>query len=320
MENNNTKVIKKNEVVSSPATTIPQKDVLPNLQQIELFAEKIKHSTMAKPFEHKDKDGNVIVDTGDIIAAITLGWDMGISPAASIMLGRKLNANSYFSVLRGKELGLNAITSMSKIYVISTKNSDILALDVGIITKAILDSGTEMHYIRDYAPAITYKDLLTGKYLGHKWLFTDDNDNLRDDYFIYIKGVTTDDEVKKANDDGKIILIKHGITFVSSLRLIRKSNNIDKTFHYSLQDATDAGLYNGYHSSLIDSNTKKPLYIKGRDNWNNHPATMLRNRVTSIGGRIVVADMLQGAYSKEEAMEIVDVNSEEELETISIDK
>ena len=209
---------------------------------------------------------------------------------------------------------------MSKIYVISTKNGDILALDVGIITKAILDSGTEMHYIRDYAPTVTYKDLITGKYLGHKWLFMDDNGKLKDDYFIYTKGVTTDDEVKQANDDGKIILIRHDITFVTSLRLIRKSNNIDKVFHYSLQDATDAGLFNGYHSSLVDAKTKKPLYMAGRDNWNKHPATMLRNRPTSISGRIVVADRLQGAYSKEEAMEIVNVDTEEELKTINIDR
>ncbi len=319
VELDNTKTALPNTIPKTKISTSLSKSnqLLPDLQQIEQFANSVKNSAMAKAFEHKGKDGKMVVDVGDIIAAVTLGWDMGISPPAALMLGRKLNANSYFSVLRGKELGLDAITSMSKIYIIPTQNGDIIALDVSIITKAIIDSGTEIHYIRTSAPTPTYTEIKSGRYLGHKYMFTDKDDKIKDDYFIYVKGVN-DNDVKEANGQGKIILIQSGITHVTSVRLIRKSHNIDETFHYSLQEATDAGLYRGFHSSLIDSKTKNPLYITGRDNWNNHPFTMLRNRITSIGGRIVVADKLQGSYSKEEVMEIVNVQTEDELQTLAI--
>ena len=40
---------------------------------------------------------------------------------------------------------------------------------------------------------------------------------------------------------------------------------------------------------------------------------MLRNRVISITGRIVVADRLQGSYSHEESMEIINVQTENQL-------
>ncbi len=311
MENN--KIIKHSIANSSIV-------LLPDISKIEEFANAVKNSSLADAFKKKNKDGQMVVDIADIVAAVSLGNDMGITPAASLLLGRKLNANSYFSVLRGRELGLNPITSMSKIYVISTTNGDILALDVGLIAKAILDSGTKMEYIRDFEPTFTYKDIITNKYLGHKWLLSNEDGTLNEQYFLYINNVTPQEDVKKANADGKMIIAQTGITNVTSLRLIRNSNNINKIFHYSLQDATDAGLYMGYSSSLLDVKTKKAIYIKGRDNWNKHPVTMLRNRVTSIGGRIIVADLIQGGYSMDEAMELANVDTKDDLNTISINQ
>ena len=287
-------VIKKKDTQIANQTT---NNILPDIKVIEQFAESVKFSSFANAFKVNGK-----VNIGDIIANIVLGIEIGITPAASLALGRKLNANSYFSVLRGKELGLDTITSMSKIYILPTANGDIIALDVSIITKAILDKGVEIHRVRDYSPTPIYKSI-TGQYLGHKYLLYDNSGKLKDDYFLYNKLSNSEDELVEARKNNKIIIIESGITFVTSIRLVRKSHNIDETFHYSIQDATDAGLHVGFHSSLVD-NKNQPIYIKGKDNWNNHPQNMLRNRPLSIGGRIVVADALQGSYSLEEANEI----------------
>ena len=127
-------------------------------------------------------------------------------------------------------------------------------------------------------------------------------------FFLYVKDITSVDETKKANQDGKIIIKQSGITNVSSVRLVRKSNDSDITINYSLQEAIDAELYMGYHSKLKDSKGN-PIYVKGKGNWNNHPATHLRHRPLSIGGRIIAADALMGAYSIEEAIEIMNIDS-----------
>jgi hypothetical protein len=284
---------------------------LVNLDAITVLASQVKTSPFAKDF--RDEDGNV--DEGAIIANMVLGHEMGLAPMASLMLGKKLNANSYFSVLRGKELGLDPVTSISKVYNIPTSNGSVIALAVDIIIAKILESGTSFSYIRDNKPTPMYKTL-NGQYIGHRYIVFNDDGNLDDSFFLYIKGVTSTEDLTNAKNTGKTIIYESGITHVSSVRFIRKSNNIDIVVHYSIQEAIDAGLYNGFHSSLKAQNGKDPLWIKGKANWNAHPATHLRHRPLSIGGRIVVADKLLGSYSVEEVIEIIDsetVQNEEDL-------
>ena len=306
MENkNDSKIIKKN-TYSTPTKTDDPFEAFNKLAMLEESISKLSDSSIIKKnFSSKNEDGKTVVNTSDVVSCIMLGQEMGLPPAVSINFGNRLNTKSYFSVLRGRELGLNPITSMNKIYNITTKNGDIIYIAVDIINKAIIDSGTEIHIIRDNAPVITYKSI-TGKYLGHHYNICDNKGNLNDNIFIYKDGVTPLEKLTEANAANKLIIIPFGITNVTSIRLVRKSNNMDIIFHYSLQDATDGKLYRGFHSSLVDNNGK-PLRIDGKDNWNNHPTTHLRNRSLSIGGRIVVADKLQGSYNKEEAAEIADV-------------
>jgi len=299
--------VNRNELIKS---TVSNDNVLVNLDAITKLANSVKTSPFAKDFRNENGD----VDEGAIISNMALGIEMGLSPVASLMLGKRLNANAYFSVLRGRELGLDPISSISKVYNISTSNGNVIALAVDIIIAKILESGTEIHYIRDFKPTPMYKSL-TGQYLGHKYLLFDDEGKLDEDFFLYVKDVTTKEELLEAQKQGKTIIYQSGITNVSTVRLVRKSNNIDKTFTYSLQEAIDAGLYNGFHSSLLDTKGK-PLYMKGKSNWNNHPQTHLRHRPLSIGGRIVVADYLMGNYSIDEAIEIINddkVQSEDDL-------
>jgi hypothetical protein len=278
-----------------------------DLTAITVLANQVKTSPFAKDFTTTDKDGTKLVDTGAIIANMTLGYEMGLAPMASLMLGKRLNPNSYFSVLKGRELGIDPVTSISKIYNIPSGGGTVIALAVDIIIAKILQSGTKMEYIRDFQPTPTYTTI-TGEYVGHKHLISDKDGNIMPTFFLFIKDVTDMEDAKKAKKDGKIIIMQTGMTNVTSLRLVRESNKIDMIFHYSLQEATDAKLYNGYHSMLKDDKGN-PFYVKGKDNWNNHPATHLRHRPASIGGRIVVADLLLGAYSIDEGIEILNVDS-----------
>lgn len=281
---------------------------------IKKLAGNIVNSPLADPFKTKDKDGNIVVSEGAIIANMVLGAELGLSPVASLTLGKKLNANSYLSVLRGRELGLDSVSSMSKIYHIPNKNGSVIALAVDIIIAKILESGTSFNYIRDNEPTPMYKDL-TGKYIGHKWLLFNDDNKIKDGFYLYQEGVSSKEELNDAKKRGDTIVYQFGITNVTSVRFIRKSNNIDMVVHYSLQEAIDAKLYRGFHSVLLDDKGK-PLYVKGKDNWNNHPATHLRHRPLSIGGRIVAADLLMGNYSVEEAIEIInkdEVQNEDDL-------
>jgi len=281
------------------------------------------NSPFAENFIVKDKDGRPIldengnrkVDTTAIVGSMVLGHELGISPMASLMLGRKLNANSYYSILRGRELGVDSITSINKIYVIPNQNGDTIALSVDIITAKMIEAGVTINYIRDNMPVPTYKDT-TGRYIGHKYQLYNDDGTLKDGYFLYIKDKTSADEVKKAMQDGNIIVYQSGITNISTVKLDRKSTNTSITISYSLQEAIDAGLYNGFHSYLVGEDGK-PLMIKGKANWNNHPATHLRHRPLSIGGRIIAADVLKGNYSIEEAMAMYKVDSVDELQDIS---
>lgn len=293
-----------------------QKTLLPDMEKISEFVDSVANSNLFNaPFKSKNPDtGEMEIDKSSIIACVILGMEMGLAPAASLMMGKKLNQGAYFSVMRGNALGLDPITSISKIYNITTSAGSILSLAVDIIVKVMIDSGCILDYIRDYEYTPIYKDLVSGIYVGHQHQLTDKDGNLKSNFFIYKDGISGD-EIKEAKSKGSTIIVQSGQTYVTTLRIIRKLKGeviFDNTFHYSIQDAIEAGLHRGYSVNLVDK-AGKPLLIEGRDNWNKHPSTMLRNRVSSIGGRIAVADKLQGTYSHEEAMEIVKVKNEEEL-------
>ena len=307
------------------------------IAELKELTDVIKTSDLAKPFRITDKDGNYKldkdgnpeVDTGAIMSNMILGNELGITPMASLLLGKALNAKSYFSVLKGRTLGLDPVTSIDKIYNIPTKNGDKLSLDVSVISRAIILSGTKMEYIRDAQIVPTYKTVVDNKYAGHKFNICNADGSVKDGFYISPLNVTdlakpenkeVLTEVQKQNRDGKTVVYKSGSTKVTSLRLVRKLDNgeiIDNTFHYSLQEAIDAELVSGVHSSRIDPQTGKLEVIEVKSAWTYHENTMLRNRVTSIAGRIMVADLLAGTYSHEEMVEIVNAEEEAEYEDIT---
>lgn len=285
----------------------------PDLDRITKFVDAIFNSkTFNKGFLVKNEDtGKMEVDRDSIIACVILGDEMGIKPAAAIMLGNKLNRDSYFSVIKGRSLGIDPITSISKIYNITTQAGTIQSLAVDLITKAMLDAGCKLDYVRDFAFTPIYRTLADKLYVGHYYNICESEGDINPKYFVYSKDVPVN-ELQEAIKEGKIVITNCGYTHVTSLRVSRKNRDFDNIFHYSLQDAIEAGLYKGYSQTSFDAKGN-PIYVTGRSNWNSHPAVMTRNRVNSIAGRIAVADILQGTYSHEEAMEIINVSKEEDL-------
>jgi len=304
------------------------------IDYLKRIVDEVSTSDLVKSFRLTDKDGNyvldenneVTIDKGAVLTNLMMGSELGLKPMSSLMLGKTLNAKSFFSVLKGKSLGLDAITSISKIFNINTRNGDVLSLAVDIISMAIARSGTTMDYIRDAELVPTYKTM-NGTYAGHKYQVCDSNGIVKDSYYI---SELTPTEISKDTDrlqlaqaakkEGKVILYQSGTTKVTSLRLVRevgKGKITDITFHYSTQEAIDAGLLSGTHSSKIDPTTGKLEIIDTFSAWSTHPNTMLRNRVTSIGGRIVVADLLAGTYSHDEVIEIVNKEEDADYEDIT---
>jgi len=290
---------------SLPVKSIGQNSLVKSLQEFDQFAEVIIKSDYAKGFKRviknkeTGKDEEVVLKE-DIIACLMVGQELGIKPMGCLALGNKLNVKSYFSVLKGRELGLDPITSISKIYNIETSQGTVLSLAVDIINKVILENSKKVELIRDFELVPLYYTVVGNVYVGHKYNILDINGILKENYFIYLN--STPVEEVEANKH-KIVIRPIGFTHISSLRITTDTKDV--IYHYSLQEAIDAGLYRGFHSSLKDDKGN-PIYVPGRDNWNKHNSTMLRNRVTSIAGRDSFPHKLHGSYTPEEVSEFAD--------------
>lgn len=237
-----------------------------------------------------DKDNKeiykVVKNKSDVIAAIVLGSELGISPMAAITLGARLNAKAYTKVMRGRKLGLDPMTSIDLIHVIPTKNGDTVSTGVHVISGVLLKNGIKFEYLKDFEPVYDYVSIKTGKSIRY-----DESKHLAVD-----KNTTSEEinEAKKANKE----FVQRRITNRVTTCVLKREGYKELTITYSIQDAIDAGLYRGINSD--------GQQVEGKDNWNKHPATMLRNRTLTIGGRIIGADYLDGMYSNEEAMEFTE--------------
>lgn len=246
-----------------------------------------------------DEDGNkitkVIKNKADVIAAIVLGAELGIEPMAAITLGKRLDANAYVKVSRGKKLGLDPMTSLDLIHIIPTKNGQTVSTGIHVITGVLYKNGIELDIIEDYEPIdikyINAKDKTQVKYDIDK--------------HIIINNITKEEfeaELKK----GKIPVIEKILNRRTTC-VFTRDNHKPLKISYTTQQAIDADLLNG--------KTSDGREVDGKDNWNKHTATMLRNRTITIGGRIIGSDFLDGMYSNEEASEFTDyeiIETEEE--------
>lgn len=257
------------------------------LEQAEKLAKYVANSnTFGNAF--KDEDGKIV--EGDIISAIMLGNELGIPPMSAITLGKRLNANAYFKAMKGKALGLDPISSQAAISIIPTQNGEVVHTGVSVITKVLLDNKVQFEFTEDYVPIYKYYNVKTKLEI--------DAEKHKDNLYT-IDAETTEKELTDAKNEGLILCTKRLFTRRTTVHFERPSFK-PVTISYTLQDATDAGLYRG--------TTGEGEQVDGKANWNYHPATMLRNRALTIGGRIICGDKLMSVYSDEEASEFTNFN------------
>ena len=271
-----------------------------------------KSDTFSKGFEERDKGGNIIYDddtkkpkinSADMAIALMVGHNLGLDLASSLVIGSKLNQRTYLAILKGRELGFDIATSMEKIYSIPTKNGIISYTGVDIISAKLLQGGINfLPLVKSYAPFYTYYNFLTKEELDLDQIL-DDNDNLKPEYFVYTPNVTPNDVLAKKVSEGIRVVqrIRNGYySKVMMTRSFKDGRSLKISKRFSTVDAQRAGLLPTYDDkgNLIDG---------GKDNWNSNTPQMLDNRVITIAGRIIGADLIQGLYSKEEALEIPEV-------------
>lgn len=293
MEKSNNAITKRSVDNSQAKLT---NSLIRSIDEAEALAERVINSdTFGKAFEKRvpelddkgkpivDEDGEaitkVVKNKADVVAAIVLGNELGITPMASITLGARLNADAYTKVLRGRKLGLDPMTSINMINIIN----GVVSTGTHVVTGVLLRNNIRFQFIEDYDPIYGYTDSKNKKV------------EFDEDKHIVVDKSTNASKLQQAIKDGKVPVFKKIIDRRSSAIFNREGYEPLK-ISYSLQEATDAGLYKGINSLGEE--------VEGKPNWNNHPATILRGRVLLIGGRIIAADYLDGMYSNEEAEEI----------------
>lgn len=230
----------------------------------------------------------------EVIAAVATGAEIGMSPMTAIMLGRKLvSKDSLAAVIRGKSLGLDPIAAIENVYTIKDKQS----VGVHIISKILMDCEVEINILKDFEPVYRYKIISSDKTKNGKIFTEQEYEELKDQLQVIVLEIAKPENMDKT----KTQVIKEQYTKETKIRFIRKNKNLDITLSYTLEDAQIAGWYR-----VLDSTGKPVPGYEGKDNWNNNPKTMLRNRVITIGGRIIAADKLNGIREIQEVYDLED--------------
>lgn len=281
-------------------------------EELKKLAEYLaKSDTFSKEFITKDKDGNVIVDetgrpvinSADIAFCLMAGKEMGFDVTGSLMLGKKLNANTYLSVVKGRAMGIDAATSMEKIACIPTKNGNISYTMVDIISAKLIQGGVQfLPFIKNYAPYYIYLDPITKEELDLDKIL-DDKDELLPSYTVVdLKATSAASDITKAKSEGKEIVIK-----------IRKGNYCKIIFNRTFKDGRTIKHVQRFSTVDAERSGYLPLWDEkgaliqtGKPVWINATPQMMANRTISIGGRIIGADLINGIYTIDEAKDMID--------------
>lgn len=257
-------------------------DKIETLQQAEQLANYIASSKFADNFalvvRGEDGKDRKEVNVSNIVACLMLGQEIGLKPMESVAVGRMLNRDAVIKVHRGKDLGLNPFAAIQNIHIFSTGNgNEIVYLGIHVIEKVLTEMGVRRRIIddgtRDFIRYYAYSKNNDGEELDFD----------PEKHFV-INGATSDD-VKKAIAEGK-----KPVTRKKDRRALIELTRGDQVIAipYYITDAIEAGLHRGINSAGDE--------VKGKDNWNKHPATHLRKMSTMLGARIIAADRLHGIY------------------------
>lgn len=238
---------------------------------------------------NSEEDGKPVrkVDKNAIATCLMLGSEIGFKPIESIMLGRRLNDEAVIKVYRGKDFGLNPISALQNIHVWKSNDRELVYTGIHIIYKALTDAGVKMTVIDDGTkPFYYYVEMKSG-----------DQIELDDKLHILMNTGLPTSEIEEGLKSKKMPVLRK-TTRRGLVELYRKSNDTTISIPYTLIQAVDAGLYKGINSFGEE--------VKGKDNWNKHPATHLIKMSVMNGARMIIGDKLQGAIYIAEELPIVE--------------
>jgi len=282
-------------------------EAIDGFEKMKSLAEYLAHSdTFVQGFEVKDKLGKAEIDesTGkpkinvtDIALCLMAGYELNLSITGSLLLGKKLNQATYMAITKGKALGLDVATAMEKVVSIPTQNGLVTYTMVDIISGKLIQGGVcFLPFIKNYAPFYVYYNAVTKEELDLDKVL-DEDDNLSENYFL-IDSSSTADSVKIEKEKGKIAITRTRHGYYSKAKFVRTFSDGRTLTHYqrfSTLDAERAGLLPTYDAKGVE-------LTKGKSNWITNTPQMMNNRLISIGGRIIGADLINGIYTQEEVM------------------
>ena len=265
------------------------------LEIAEEIAKAIMNSNFADAFKVKLPDPNdpekqiVGVKKEDIISCILLGRELGLNDMTSITFGKTLDKTAYFKVMKGKSLGLDAVSSLQHIFCYEKDGNMVVGMDGNSVNALAIKAGVTYSYIEDFVVKKYYRDL-KNVFLSYTF----------ESNYILITKNTSPVEAQKALEEGKIP-VKECSTFSTTVEFERKGWKPYRET-YTLLDATEAGLYKG-----IDFVGNE---VKGKPAWNSNPKRVLMTRTLSIGNARIAGDALNGLLPLEELNEIRNIDNE----------
>lgn len=270
--------------------------------------------------------GNVTYSSKEeIIQTIVLGHEMGLNPMTSIQLGRLLNKDALYAVMAGRSMGIDPMTSIRNIYPIPNGKGGIsFKVGVHIMEAQLAKANVTIEILEDFKPNLYYRNIYGQIFLEHE-ISNDNFIKVPDKELNRIKFILLtesnnpkyNEAVKKyiadgfLSNDGKFInedyynkiavalQITSPCDRITTIRMTREKPKMSITKSYTLQQATDANLYNGFHSMT-------GAKVEGKSNWNLHPQTMLTNFLISTIGAIIAGDYLYDMYNESQTASFED--------------
>lgn len=249
--------------------------------------------------EVQDENGNAkmvrAVDKNAIATCLMLGSELGFKPMESIMLGRRLNDESVIKVYRGRDLGLSAMAALQNIYVWKNESgAELVYTGIHVVYKLLTENGVIKRVIDDgTTPFYIYIDMKSNEQVEY-----DPNLHVVMNIGLPLNEIEESLKVKK-------IPVTRKSTRRGLVELTRGKEVV--AIPYTLIQATEAGLYGDGKD------------IKGKANWNKHPAAHLIKMSVMAGARMIIGDKLQGSLYIAEELPMNDSKSVEEASFHEVD-
>lgn len=239
-----------------------------------------------------DGKTDLVVDTGDVIACMSMAAAVGIDPISAIALGRSFTKTGFMKATMAASMGMNPLACMELFHAIPKGgNSEEFTISIGVrgMQGKALEGGVSVTIVEDFVPAYFYVSIDGFAYLGTNLtsnmevlpnptkINSDDVEQLNDFRTRYIN----------AKSKGHIACFTAGVTRRTRVHGKRYVNNElrEADGMYELQEAINAGLAAGIKSGGEES--------KGKPNWTN-PKDMTFTRALGRLHKLLSADLFNG--------------------------